>query len=145
MKKKKKSFTLIEVLIAIVLVTGASVFLLSFESSLMVKTKQSFQRLEQERLVQQASVMLFEELFTHHISWKTISEQQSYEIRLQNSDWVAKYDFAHIKKPQTIDPDYLYVSATISLKKGLFEMLGVAKMPLFLKKEGGNDAVVVPP
>jgi Prokaryotic N-terminal methylation motif len=145
MKKKKKSFTLIEVLIAIVLVTTASVFLLSFESSLMVKTRQSFQKLEMERLVQQASVVLFEELFTHRIGWKALSDQQPYEVRLQNSDCVARYDFAHINKSQTIDPEYLYLSATISLKKGMFEMLGVAKMPLFLKKEEGKDAVVVPP
>lgn len=144
MKKKKQSFSLIEVLIAIVLVSTAALFLLSFENRLVAKTKESVQKLERERSIQQASVRLFELLYKQQIDWKTIAEEKSYETRLESGDWVVKYDFAHIRKTKAVLPDGLYVTATISLKKGAHEISDAVKLPFFIQREAGGDTIAIP-
>lgn len=134
---KKKSFALIEVLIAIVLAVGSCFFLLSFENSLIMKTKKSIQNLEKERLTGQASVLLFEKLYTHQIDWQTVASGGSYDIALAPSGWTAKYTFALKKAPKPSSPDIMYATATLCLQQGNQNMENVIEIPLCLKKEEG--------
>src|SRR5262245_21217465 len=112
--RKKKAFAHIEVLIAIVLTTSACFFLLSFENSLIMKTTKSIQNLEKERLARQASVLLFEKLYTNQIDWATVAGGKSYEMPLEPSPWTAKYIFSVKRSPKVLVPDILYAIATVS-------------------------------
>jgi hypothetical protein len=129
-------------MIAIGLSTTACFFLLSFESSLIMKTKTSIQNLEKEALTGQASVLLFEKLYTHQIDWETVFNQKSYEVLLEPSGWTATYTFKNKNPSKKISPDVLFAEATISLHKGDSSFENVAQRPLFLKKEEGINAAL---
>lgn len=140
---KKRTFALIEVIIAVVLVTTACFFLLDFENILIHKTKKSVQDLEKERLTQQASVLLFEKLSTHQIGWETVANEQSCEMPLDASKWVVKYDFSIPKTLRSFSSDLLRATATISLRHAERSFEKAAELPLYLKKEEGGNVIAM--
>jgi len=115
MTKKKSSFTLIEVLIAIALATTACFFLLEFEESYIKKSRQSVLNLQRERLMQEALVTTLEALYTNQIDWKVIQDKKMASLPLTNSDWEARVSFSPKDHGQKVVQNLLDVEVTVEL------------------------------
>lgn len=140
-RKIKKSFSLIETVIAILLAAFACTFLLQFESSLITRAQHSVNKLEAQRAKQEAFVRLFDELYQNHIPWKSILEGKSYTLDLLHPGWSATYSFTPQRVPQTIEPDIMDVQVQLDLTHGEHEYEKVASVRLCLKKEVGSNAI----
>lgn len=141
--KKKRAFALIEVVIAVLLATGACVFLLGFESKVLLRAQKSLEKLEFEQMKQQAYVRLFENLYTNHIAWKVATEGKEVLIDLDSPskrEWKAKWTFKTLKMPEMIEPTYARVQATLCLVKGGEEYQDTLEFNVFLKQELGGNA-----
>lgn len=115
MMKKKNSFTLIEVLIAIVLATTACFFLLEFEESYIKKSRQSVVNLQKERLMQEAIVTTLEALYTNQVDWKLIQDKKSVTLPLTLEHWEAHVNFLPEDHGQKVIQDLMDVHVTVQL------------------------------
>lgn len=117
MKKKKHTFTLIEVLIAIVLTTTACFFLLEFEESYIKNTRESLKKVQKERLIQEAYVLLLERLYTNEIPWKVIEDKKPYHYELKEADWEAEARFEPVfhRVDEQITQDLMDVKIELTL------------------------------
>jgi len=117
MRKKKNKFTLIEVLVAIFLVTGACFFLLQFEESYVKSSRQSLKKVQKERLIQEAYVKLLEQLYTNQISWQQIEGGNSHRFPLDAPDWEAEAHFAPVAHDttETITQSLMDVKIVVSI------------------------------
>jgi hypothetical protein len=136
-KKTKHTFTLIEVLIAFALTTAACFFLLEFEESYIKNTRASIKKVEKERLIQEAYVLLLQNLYTNEIPWKVIEDNKSYLYPLSENNWEAEAFFT--PKPTKFDDPITqeFLDAKITLKlfyKGE-EQCTEPEIRLCLKKE----------
>lgn len=141
MKKKKKktkhSFTLIEVLIAFALTTAACFFLLEFEESYIKNTRASIKKVEKERLIQEAYVVLLQNLYTNEIPWKVIEDKKSYRYPLSEENWEVEAFFTP-KSSITDDPitqDLLKVDVELVLFYNSKQQCTEPEVRLCLKKE----------
>lgn len=137
MKKKKYTFTLIEVLIAIVLTTTACFFLLEFEESYIKNTRASLKKVQSERLIQEAYVLLLEQLYTNQIPWNTIQDQKSYRYNLKEADWEAEaiFKLAKHKVNEQITLDLMDVKIALTLYYMGTKQTTEPEIRLCLKKE----------
>jgi type II secretory pathway pseudopilin PulG len=139
---KKQAFSLIEVVIAVLIASGACLFLLNFESKVLLRSQHSLEKLEIEQMRQQAYVRLFENLYTNHISWKTVTEGKEVLLDLESptkKEWKAKWLFKVLLMPELIDPPIAQVEATLCLLHGSKSYEDPIQFKLFLKQElGGN-------
>ena len=135
MKKRKSSFTLIEVLIAIALATTACIFFLQFEQSYVKQARESLLMVQQERRMQEACVELFESLYMNRIDWKAIQDKQSSQFALSDPAWKAIVDFEPKGKETTMTPDVMDVKVTLTLFYNDREMKEKPTFRLCLKKE----------
>lgn len=115
MKTKKKSFTLIEVLIAISLATTCIFYLLEFEDRQIKKQKEQVQGFKIAENLQEASVKLYEQLYTQQIDWSTIHSKKSHVMPLQDPDWKARATFNLIREDDKVMADAMLVEAMITL------------------------------
>ncbi len=141
MKPKKNSFTLIEVLIAIFIVTGSCFFLLSFEENYIKNARASLKKVQRERLIQEAYVLLLEQLYTNQIPWKLIEDSKSCTYPLSEKDWDVEAIFSPAKRPK--EPE-LITKTTLDVKVSLvMRYMGKEEsiqpeMRICLKKEGSK-------
>ncbi len=137
MKKKKRTFTLIEVLIAIALATGACFFLLEFEESYIKNARQSLLKVKKERLTQEAYVVLFEHFYTNQIPWKAVEDKKSYRYPLSEPNWEAEASFSpvHHKNSEEISQTLIDAKVTLKLYHYDKEQAKQPEMRLCLKKE----------
>lgn len=136
-KSNKKRFTLIEVLIAIVLTTGACFFLLEFEESYIKNARQSLRKVQKERLIQEAYVVLLEHFYTNQIPWKLVEDKKSYRYALSEPDWDVEALFAPVNHNTTeqITQDLLDVKIELTLYYRGEQPTELPEMRLCLKKE----------
>lgn len=137
MKKKKNTFTLIEVLIAIVLTTTACFFLLEFEESYIKNTRESLKKVQKERLIQEAYVLLLEHLYTNQTPWKLIEDKKPYRYELKEADWEAEAIFAPVthRVDEQITQDLMDVRIDLTLYHLGKEQTTQPEIRLCLKKE----------
>ena len=146
MKKKKNTFTLIEVIIAIAITTTACFFLLQFEESYIKNARQSLLKVKKERLIQEAYVVLLEHLYTNRIDWKTIEDQKTYRFALSDKDWEAEASFSPVKhtaKKQILGR-FLDVRAHLTLQHLDDEFVQEEPMHVCVQKHEGGLHVQAP-
>jgi type II secretory pathway component PulJ len=116
MRKKRRAFALLEVLIAIMLATAASFFLLEFEGKLVAQNRKQLQTLQKEYYLQEATVRLYEAIYTNLIPWKTLEEKGgSYSLTLSQSNWRAECAFTPVVRKTNDTPDHIETTAEIVL------------------------------
>lgn len=116
MRKKRRAFALLEVLIAIMLATAASFFLLEFEGKLVAQNRKQLKTLQKEYYLQEATVRLYEALYTNLIPWKTLEEKgAAYTISLSQPDWHAECAFTPVVRKTNDTPDLIETNAEIIL------------------------------
>ena len=115
MRRKKRPFTLIEVLIAIALATMCIFYLLEFEQGQIKKQSESVKSFKIDEKLQEATVKLYEYLYLNQIDWKTIHSRKGYVIVLDDPEWKADYSFNVIEDKEEISTDAMLATATISL------------------------------
>ncbi len=93
MRTKRHKFTLVEVLIAIFLVTGACFFLLNFEESYIKSARKSLKKVQKERLIQEAYVVLLEQLYTNQVPWKVVEDGGTHNFGLSEENWTVEACF----------------------------------------------------
>lgn len=141
MKKKKKktkhTFTLIEVLIAFALTTTACFFLLEFEESYIKNTRASIKKVEKERLIQEAYVILLQNLYTNEIPWKVIEDKKSFRYPLSNENWEVEAFFKPkpTKHDDPITQEFLDAEIALTLFYKGEEQCTEPKIRLCFKKE----------
>ncbi len=141
MKKKKHSFTLIEVMIAIFLATGACFFLLDFEESYIKNTRESLKKVQKERLIQEAYVVLLEQLYTNQIPWKLIEDKKSYTYPLSDADWEVEAQFnrvVHKDESEQISSSLMDIKVNLVVRYMGKEESEQPEIRLCLKKEGSK-------
>ncbi|MCE5294237.1 MAG: type II secretion system GspH family protein [Chlamydiales bacterium] len=138
MKKKKNTFTLIEVLIAIALATSACFFLLEFQESYIKSARLSLRKIEKERYTQEAYVRLLEQFYTNQISWKAVLEHQTYSFSLSDTKWQAQaaLSYAPHGNSTELDPTVLDARITLTLLYNDEDQGEQPEICLCLKKEG---------
>ncbi len=141
MRTKRRKFTLVEVLIAIFLVTGACFFLLNFEESYIKSARKSLKKVQKERLIQEAYVALLEHLYTNQVPWKTVEESGSYRFDLSDEPWSAEAHFIPISHDisEQITQNLMDVETELTLFYGDKEEAALPKIRLCLKKEERTD------
>ena len=142
MKKKKSSFTLIEVLIAIALATSACFFLLEFEESYIKNARQSLIKVQKERLIQEAYTLLLEKLYTNQIPWKAIEDQKSFDYNLSDHDWTVTANFKTVNHhhAEEVSQSLLDVKTELTLyRNGQEQSPQAPEIRLCLKKERSTD------
>ncbi len=140
-KKKRNKFTLIEVLIAIFLVTGACFFLLSFEENYIKNARASVKKVQKERLIQEAYVLLLEQLYTNQIPWKLIEDKKSSTYPLSEANWEVEATFEPIKprgKTEPITQTLMEVKVHLAIRYLAEEPSILPEIRLCLKKEGSK-------
>lgn len=135
MKKKKNSFTLIEVLLAIVLTTTACFFLLQFEESYIRQARQSVLKLQQERLMQEALVTTFERLYTNQVDWKLIEDRKVVRFPLSEPEWQVTVSFEPKIQSEKVINNLLDVKVSLQLEHRDQSIGSDAVVRLCLKKE----------
>lgn len=115
MKRKKRPFTLIEVLIAIALSTMCIFYLLQFEQGQIKKQSESVKSFKIDEMLQEATVKLYERLYFNQIDWKTIHSRKGYVFILDDATWKADCSFDLIEDKEEIATDAMLATATISL------------------------------
>ncbi len=138
MKKKKNRFTLIEVLIAIGLATGACFFLLEFEENYIKNARQSLIKVQKERLTQEAYVLFLEKLYTNQIPWKAMEDEKSFDFLLSDSNWNVIASFTTVSHGQVeeVAQNLMDVRALLTLyHNGKEQITKGQEIRLCLKKE----------
>lgn len=137
MRKKKNSFTLIEVLIAIFLVTGACFFLLEFEESYIKSARESLKKVQKERLIQEAYVLLLEELYTNQIPWKVLEDGKIHRFTLSQPGWEAEAHFTPVQHNETeqVSENLLDLKIALTLYQNEKKYEGQPELRLCLKRE----------
>jgi hypothetical protein len=140
--RKKRAFSLLEVVVAVIIASGACLYLLEFETILISRSKHSLEKLEVEQMKQQAYVKLFENLYTNTIPWKTVIEGKEFTIDLEapsSRKWKALWKFSFLKAPEMLEPPIALVEAQLILQQGEAQYEDKEqKFKLFLKQELGG-------
>lgn len=138
---RKKTFTLIEVLIAIFIATGACFFLLEFEESYIKSARASLKKVQKERLIQEAYVVLLEQLYTNQIPWKAIEDQATVPIALSDENWKADASFLPVIHSNTeqISQNLMDVKVALKLRSEDSKEQDLTEIRLCLKKEEHID------
>ena len=121
--KTKKSFILIEVLVAITLLFILGFAYFEIQEGESAKMRASYDRALHEELSQQALARLIEKLSTNEIPLKTL-EGGSYRFTLDPESWEAVYTFTEKKHPKGEEKldTVLDTEATITLYQKMKEV-----------------------
>ncbi|MBS0635422.1 MAG: hypothetical protein JSR37_08175 [Verrucomicrobia bacterium] len=134
---RKKTFTLIEVLIAIFIATGACFFLLEFEESYIKSARASLKKVQKERMIQEAYVVLLEQLYTNQIPWKAIEDQATVPIPLSDENYQATATFMTVPHGNSEQVSQPLLDVKVIIKMG--EQQELSEIRLCLKKEEHID------
>jgi hypothetical protein len=120
-KRSKKTFILIEVLIAITILFLCGFAVFEIQSGIARKLRSEIDQNIKLRLLNRAFSRLLEDLYTNKISWQKIEQSGKYTIVLEQNRWEALVEFS--KNPQNKDkenekpPDNaLDICATITIQ-----------------------------
>jgi hypothetical protein len=138
MKKKKASFTLIEVLIAVSLTIAACFFLLDFEESYVKNARASLMKVKRERLINEAYVALIEQLYQNQIPWKLIEDKSGMSFPLSDPDWTVDAEFSHVKHKANDEMinQLMHIEVSLGMRYLDQDPVWLPAIRFCLKKEG---------
>ena len=113
--KRKKSFLLIEVLVAFAFATITLFFILSLQSTFIKKARFDLKQIECEEKSFEALSLLVENLYESKIPFGLISEEKDFILKLDDK-WDALYSFSIIKPKDKEEAANIYkISTEITL------------------------------
>ncbi len=97
------------------LATLCAFFIIKTQTSQIDQQKASLQKLQSQEKLQEAQVVLFEQLYKNSIDWHTIESQNPTVLKLQDPLWKAHAFFSPIKPEEKIEQQQMLVEARIQL------------------------------
>lgn len=148
LRKKKSSFILIEVLVAMTLLFIVGFAYIEIQKGLADKMRATIKKSKQERQAQQALVRLIEKLWQNVIPWEVIEQQKSYRLVLDPAIWEVEYSFTNVKhEEEPLPTNSVDVEVTFELYKNGEKVLQTNDLPFksgpyrfCMTKKVGNDA-----